>query len=332
MAKAIASLARNAQAQNRVIEDLLDISRIITGKMQLKADPVDLRGAVDSAMEVIAPVAAAKGVRLTSDVPPVACVVQGDFDRLRQVIWNLLSNGVKFTPAGGSVCVDLSEDGDSYALAVSDTGIGISPEFLPHVFERFRQADGSMTREHGGLGLGLAIVKEVTELHAGRVTAAHGPGGVGATFTVVLPRLVGASFDAGVEEVYAGPPVRLDGVSILVIDDNADALEVAAATLTAAGARVRVAGSGPEGIEQMQRGMPDIVLCDLAMPGMDGFAVLKWIQAASSRPATPALAVTAYASADHRDVCLRAGFRGHVRKPYRTADLLHQVATILARV
>jgi len=192
VAKAVASVSRNARAQSRVIEDLLDVSRIVTGKMQLSLAAVDVRATLQAAVDVIAPAASAKRIRVDVAVPPVPCIVQADPDRLRQVLWNLLSNAVKFTDAGGTVAASVVEGEREFSIAIADTGIGISAEFLPFVFERFRQADGSPTREHGGLGLGLAIVKDVVELHSGTVRAGSDGPGRGATFIVVLPRLVGA--------------------------------------------------------------------------------------------------------------------------------------------
>jgi signal transduction histidine kinase/ActR/RegA family two-component response regulator len=333
--KAIASLLRNAQAQNRVIEDLLDVSRIITGKLRLMLDAVDLRSTVESAMEVSAPVASAKKIRLEADLPAHACVVQADYDRLRQVLWNLLSNAVKFTPAGGSVNVRLVEHDDSYAISVVDTGIGIAPGFLPHVFERFRQADGSTTRQHGGLGLGLAIVKELTELHGGTVHAESPGHGRGATFTVSLPRLPARSserIDIISESAVSDLP-RLDSVDVLAIDDNVDALDIVTTTLVGAGARVRIAQSGADALEQLRRAPAHIVLCDLAMPQMDGFEVLKQIQhldRTAGRP-TAVLAVSAYASDEYRERCLRAGFEAHLRKPFNIFDLVRAVAAAVAR-
>jgi signal transduction histidine kinase/CheY-like chemotaxis protein len=333
IAKAVASLSRNAQAQNRVIEDLLDVSKIITGKLQLDLQAVDLRLVVESSMEVIAPIATAKHIHLDADVPAVACMVHADFDRSRQIVWNLLSNAVKFTPPGGSVTLRLSISPDSYAIAVTDTGIGIAPAFLPHVFERFRQADGTTTREHGGLGLGLAIVKELTELQGGSVAVSSGGRGAGATFTVTFPQQVRSARTAPEAVDTVDPVVPLDGISVLAVDDNADALEIITMALTDAGATVRTAASGPEAIELWRRAPSDIVLCDLAMPQMDGFQVLKQIRqldAATGRT-TPVIAVSAYASDEYRDRCLRAGFQAHLAKPNKPADLIRAIAAALAK-
>ncbi len=225
----------------------------------------------------------------------------------------------------------LAEGDGSYALAVTDTGIGISPVFLPYVFERFRQADGSTTREYSGLGLGLAIVKELTELHGGTVSAASAGQGQGATFTITLPRLA----DSYGLPLETAPPVsipRLDGVEVLAIDDNVDALDVLTSALSNAGASVRIAMSGLEGLGRFQESVPDVVLCDLAMPGLDGFEVLRQIKSldAATGRSTPVLAVTAYASGEYRERCLSAGFQGHVPKPYNAGDVIGAVAAALA--
>jgi hypothetical protein len=243
-----------------------------------------------------------------------------------------LSNAVKFTPPGGSVAVTLVEQDDLFTVTITDTGIGISPHFLPHVFERFRQADGSTTREHGGLGLGLAIVKELTEMHNGSVRATSSGGGQGATFVVSLPRLIGNVTKAVETSAFPGA-VRLDGVDVLAVDDNQDALDIMILALTSVGARVRPFTSSSEAVEAFSRARPDIVLCDIAMPGVDGFQVLARIRAAeaSNGKVTPVLAVTAFASTDDQERCLRAGFQGHVTKPYDATALIRQIAETLLR-
>jgi signal transduction histidine kinase/CheY-like chemotaxis protein len=335
IAKAIASVGRNARAQSRVIEDLLDISRIVTGKLPLKLTAADVRTILQAAADVITPAADAKQIRLDVSVPASPCVVQADVDRLRQVFWNLLSNAVKFTPAGGLVKATLVEGDDSFTVTITDTGIGIPAVFLPHVFERFRQADGSTTREHGGLGLGLAIVKELTELHSGSVRAMSDGAGQGASFVVSLPRLIGSVADsesAPSAAIAAG--ARLEGVDIVAIDDNEDALDILTSALTGAGAQVRPFTSAADAVNAIGRARPDIVLCDIAMPGMDGFEVLSRIRGADATAGgmTPVIAVTAYASAEDHARCLRAGFQAHIAKPYDTIALIQQIAETLARV
>jgi signal transduction histidine kinase len=335
IAKAIASVGRNARAQSRVIEDLLDISRIVTGKLPLKLTAADVRTILQAAADVITPAADAKQIRLNVSVPAAPCLVEADVDRLRQVFWNLLSNAVKFTPSGGLVTAAVAENEDSFTVTITDTGIGIPPAFLPHVFERFRQADGSTTREHGGLGLGLAIVKELTELHSGSVRAMSGGAGQGASFVVSLPRLIGsvADSESGASAAIAAG-ARLDGVDIVAIDDNEDALDILTSVLTSAGAQVRPFTSTVDAVYAVGRARPDIVLCDIAMPGMDGFEVLSRIRGsdATAGGITPVMAVTAYASAEDHERCLRAGFQAHIAKPYNTIELIQQIAETLARV
>jgi signal transduction histidine kinase len=326
--KASSALERNAHAQNRVIEDLLDISRIITGKLPLSLTASDLRSIVDSAVEVVAPSATVKGITVKVETPGSPSIVHGDHDRLRQVVWNLLSNAVKFTPAKGTVTVRLVRIEGAYSIVVSDTGIGISPQFLDHVFERFRQADGSTTRLHGGLGLGLAIVKELTELHGGHVQAYSAGLNQGAMFTVTLPALDGALRDVSAAGAALSPSPRLDGLTVLAVDDNQDSLDILAATLADAGATVRVAKSGADAVEDLQHLPVDIVICDLAMPGMDGFEVLMRVREMdeATHRVTPVLALSAYASQDYRQRCLEAGFRGHIAKPIAPPDLIRAVA------
>jgi signal transduction histidine kinase/ActR/RegA family two-component response regulator len=332
--KALASIARNAKAQTRVIEDLVDVSRIVTGKLNLRFDPVDLREVADTAADAIKPAAHAKGVAVTTNLTRDACFVNGDRDRVQQIIWNLLSNAVKFTPAGGAVTLNLRTRERICELAVTDTGIGIAPSFLPNVFDRFRQADGSMTREHGGLGLGLAIVKELVELHGGSVVAESRGQGQGATFRVRLPQLAG--FDAAEpapEAPHALAAHTLDGVHVLAVDDNADALDLVAASLAGTGARVTTASSGEEALRQWDRDPADVLVCDLAMPQMDGFDVLRGIRdrdAAAGR-LTPAIALTAHMSQSHVAHTRDAGFEFHVGKPFEASELVHTILAALSR-
>ena len=331
MAKALASVRRNAHAQNRVIEDLLDVSRIITGKLQLQLAAIDLRAVIESALETMVPTAIAKSIHIDSSVPSVACIVQGDYDRLRQIAWNLLSNAVKFTPPGGAIQLRLVATRDNFVLSVTDTGIGISAPFLPYAFDRFRQADGSTTRQFGGLGLGLAIVKELTDLHGGTVDVRSDGEGKGSTFILTLPRFMDRpSID--VTGATVDPLPRLDGVQVLAVDDNLDALDVAAAALSEVGAHVRQALCADDAITLWQLAPSDVVLCDLAMPSADGFELLRRLRrtdAAGER--VPAIAVTAYASEHYRQSCLDAGFQAHVAKPYDTVELIKTVALAVER-
>jgi signal transduction histidine kinase/CheY-like chemotaxis protein len=329
--RALSSIERNARSQARMIEDLLDVSRIVSGKFHLKTDVVELVAVVNAALEVVRPAAAAKRIAIVRSLPERPCFVSGDQDRLQQVFWNLLSNAVKFTPAGGRIDVSVDASTDVCAVAVRDTGIGIAPEFLPHVFDRFRQADGSMSREHGGLGLGLAIVRDVVALHGGSVAAQSDGRDTGATFVVRLPRL------AHVERMAAPDAVRysaarLAGVAVLVADDDADAREIAAAVLTAAGARVRTARSAPEALEALAGQRYSVLVCDIGMPEMDGYALIRRVRnhEAQTGGFTPAVAMTAYASESDKARAFDAGFQAHIAKPVNVATLLEVVASLAA--
>jgi signal transduction histidine kinase/CheY-like chemotaxis protein len=333
MAKAVASITRNAQAQTRVIEDLVDVSRIVTGKLTLRPERADFASVVESAVDAIRPTADAKPVTLAVQLGARPSLVHGDRDRLQQVVWNLLANAVKFTPAGGAVHVTLSAAAGWLELTVRDTGVGIPRDFLPDVFDRFRQADGSTTREYGGLGLGLSIVKELTELHGGSVAVASEGPGRGATFTLRLPALR--------DDVVAHPPrvatgssVSLRGLRVLAVDDNADALEILMLSLTEAGAHVQTARSGAEALEIWSEARADVLVCDLAMPGMDGTAVLNAVRRADAeqkRPPTPAIVITAHVMPDPEAGARAAGFDHYIQKPFETAELLRVVARAAGR-
>jgi signal transduction histidine kinase/CheY-like chemotaxis protein len=332
IARAVSSLARSAQAQQRVIEDLLDVSRAITGKLELSLARVDVRPIVEAAVDGIRPAAGERHLALETEMPDHPCLVMADADRLRQVIDNLLSNAVKFTPAG-SIRASVAERGSLVDISVTDTGVGISSQFLPHVFERFRQADGSTTREYGGLGLGLAIVRELTEQHGGSVSARSDGPQQGATFTITLPRLLTrAAGEPAPALVDVDRDHRLDGVTILAVDDDPDALEVLATTLMISGAVVERATSGAKALDLFSRRPVDIVLTDVAMPRMDGFALLREVRRRDTEAhrKTPVFAVSAYASTEDRRRCQAAGFDAHVGKPFDPDDLVRLVATAAA--
>ena len=339
LAKGLKTLHRNARTQTRLIEDLIEVSRIATGKLNLKIEVVDLREVVKQAIDSLQGSAAAKAVALEVTIPSDAAFVSGDRDRLQQVAWNLLSNAIKFTPPEGLIVVTLGASGSEFVLRVRDTGIGIAPDFLPFVFERFRQADGSTTREFGGLGLGLSIVQDLIHLHRGTVTASSAGRGLGSEFVVRLPQLV----DNPAEEPTAVPAVahasemrpvahdkdtRLTGVDVLVVDDNEDSLELVAATLAGAGASVRVAHSGPEAVAAWNARRADVLVCDLAMPAMNGFDVLRQIRALDEPSGLRAFAIalTAYASGDYVERTRLAGFDAHLAKPFDPAVLLSEIA------
>ena len=336
--RAIDVIDRNATAQLTLVSDLLDMSRIATGKLRMEVSAVDLEPVTLSAVDVIRPAAEAKGVRIVTDlthVPPVT----GDADRLSQVIWNLMSNAVKFTDAGGSVTVALNAEAGQVWLTVTDTGQGIDPSFLPHVFERFKQGDASASRRHGGLGLGLALVRELVELHGGTVHVVSPGVGHGTTFTVVLP--------ARVEGMIAPQPVRLaltdaaatlDGIRVLLVEDEQDAREILGRSMQEFGAAVIPVGSVGEALAHL-RGcgaaqLPHIIVTDIGMPGQDGYAFLQELRTLPREQGgdLPALAVTAYAAPADRERVLKAGFRLHVEKPVAPLALAAAVARVAAGV
>jgi signal transduction histidine kinase/ActR/RegA family two-component response regulator len=334
--RALESIERNARAQSRLIEDLLEISRIVTGKLRLRVQNVDLAAIVDAAVEVVRPAAAAKRMRITVEIAARPAMTAGDPDRLQQIVWNLLSNAVKFTPPEGTITVRL-ERREGYRLSVRDTGPGIDAGFLPFVFEPFRQADGTASREHGGLGLGLAIAKQLVELHGGTIEA-HSPGhGQGATFGVHLPSVLAPSLSAITLDpaVAARPadhvdPSLLDDVTVLVVDDEADARVLLETALRQYGARVATAANADEAMAEIDRLRPDVVLSDIGMPNEDGYAFLRRLRArpAAMGGAIPAVAITAYASSQDRRASDAAGFQAHVSKPFEPGE----VARIVARL
>jgi PAS domain S-box-containing protein len=316
---------RNAQAQVQLVADLLDVSRIITGGLRLDQRPVDLGSVIGASLDAIRPAADAKQIALRSRLPPGAVVTLGDAARLQQIVWNLLSNAVKFTPPGGRVHIALSDRDDRVQIEVSDTGTGIAPDFLPFVFDRFRQADGSSARRHGGLGLGLAIVRHLVELHGGSVRADSAGDGTGATFTVELPR-VGidrSHTPAGDVDDRLGHrgdcprELRLAGCRVLVVDDEEDARHLMESVLVRSGAEIRAAGSVEDAWRCVQDAWPHILLTDLGMPGEDGFALIRRLRALErdGDRRIPAGAITAYSRNEDRQRALEAGFDLHLSKP-----------------
>ncbi|GMV23442.1 MAG: hypothetical protein AMXMBFR57_33910 [Acidimicrobiia bacterium] len=330
IAKAAESLYRNARAQARVIDDLIDISRIVSGKLRVERQPVDLRSVVENAIEAQRSALESARIRLHLSAPVTPCVIVGDADRLKQVVWNLLSNTIKYAP-GGRVSVTLRHEGARVALEVRDDGIGITPAFLPHVFDRFRQADSSVTREHGGLGIGLAVARELVELHGGTIEVASPGKNQGAVFTVYLPT-EGTTRLPLHDAEYRAP--SLMGLSVLAVDDNHDTLDVLQVQLTAAGADVRTASSGAEALEIWQRHPADVLLCDLAMPGMSGFDLVGHIREVDRQAGrvTPAIAVTAHASEEQVALSVQAGFQAHVAKPFHREQLVRAIIAARGRV
>jgi PAS domain S-box-containing protein len=336
--RAIETIARNANLQAQLISDILDVSRIVAGKLRLELRPVELSEVIGEALETVRPAAAAKNIRLEAKLDPSAGPITGDPNRLQQVVWNLLSNAIKFTPRDGHVQVRLQAADASVMLTVEDNGPGIQPEFLPHVFERFRQADGSSTRPHGGLGLGLAIVRHLVELHGGTVEAENGADGHGAIFRVKLPQRAIREREAAAAQAAlpVGDPAWMDkapslaGTTVLVVDDDGDARALIQYVLERCGARVRTASSAPEGLRLMQEWRPDVLLADVEMPNEDGYSLISRVRALSA-PAgglTPAAALTGYASAQDRMKALQSGFQFHVAKPVQPAELATVVAAL----
>jgi PAS domain S-box-containing protein len=329
---------RNAQAQTKIVDDILDVSRIITGKLHLDLRETDLVAILRDALEVVRPSAVAKGITLSLVPLNAVSRVVADPLRLQQVAWNLLSNAVKFTNTGGKVTTEICQHGSTIKLIVSDTGRGIEPDFLPFVFDRFRQADSSITRRVGGLGLGLSIVKHIVDLHGGHVEA-HSEGvGTGATFTVtlpvraVLPVAEDEVLEAGQASVRPAPRPRLNGLKVLVVDDEPDARELLDAVLANAGCLVRTAGSAAEAFRSFQDFAPDLLVSDLGMPEEDGFSLMRRIRALPHDQGgdVPSVALTAYTHASDRTSALQAGFTTHIAKPVRTDDLLAALQNLAA--
>ncbi|MFL6256543.1 MAG: PAS domain S-box protein [Pyrinomonadaceae bacterium] len=339
---AFETVERNARAQAQLIDDLLDVSRIITGKLRIDVRPIDPNSFIEAAVESVRPAAEAKGVRLQKVLDTGTVSVSGDPVRLQQVIWNLLSNAIKFTPRGGRVQVRLERVNSHVEVAVSDTGAGIPAEFLPHVFDRFRQADQKTTRQHGGMGLGLSIVRHLVELHGGTVRAESDGEGHGATFTVLLP--VSPVYHAEEEGERVHPAARstlptfdlfdrLDGLKILVVDDEPDTREMLKAGLGQCGAEVTAAASAAEALEAIEKSAPDLVISDIGMPDADGYELMRRVRQlpAGAGGRVPAIALTAYARVEDRMHALRAGYQMHVPKPVELAELAAVAASLIRR-
>jgi PAS domain S-box-containing protein len=346
--RGLTTIARSVHSQTQLIEDLLDVSRITSGKMRLDVRPVELVPVVEAALESIRPAAEAKGIRLQRVFDPLGPVA-GDPDRLQQVVWNLLANAVKFTPKGGKIQVLVSRVNSHVEIVIADTGVGIAPEFLPHVFERFRQADSSSRRQYGGLGLGLAIVRHLVELHGGTVEATSAGAGQGAVFTVCLPLAAfppvalesrthpTADPTALAMSDLAGDPglavPDLAGIRVLVVEDDPDARELVARVLAGYSAEVVAVGSAAEGLAELIRHPPHVLLSDIEMPGEDGYSLIAKVRALAPEAggATPAAALTAFARGQDRRRALQAGFQLHVAKPVEPIELATVVANLAGR-
>lgn len=337
-------IERNARSQARLVEDVLEVSRIVCGKIRLQLGPVDLSSVIDAALTSARPAAAAKGVSLRRIVDAMPAPIHGDADRLQQVVWNLLTNAIKFTPGGGTVTVHASQANAQSVVEVADTGVGIKADFLPFVFDRFRQFDGSSTRSHGGLGLGLSITRHLVEMHGGHISAQSGGDGQGATFTVLLPVDPGGGLPSGAEtsSTQSGQTGRgtapelpsLESCKVLVVDDEPDSRRVVVRLLSRAQAQVREADSVATALDVLENWSADVLISDIAMPGEDGYSLLRRLRASSedSLRELPALALTAFVRPEDQAQALAAGFQMHLPKPFEPGALLHAVAALAASV
>jgi len=334
-------ITRNARTQARLIDDLLDMSRIVSGKMRLDVQKVNLPAVIDAAIESVEPAAAAKGIKLQKVIDPIAGAVTGDPNRLQQVVWNLLTNAIKFTPKGGNVQVVVERSNSHVELSVSDTGKGIPADFLPHVFERFSQSDNSARRGYSGLGLGLAIVKSLAELHGGSVRVKSGGEGKGTTFIVSLPISVVHTLDTSKnlqrtkiqrnESLLHTPDLK--GIKVMVVDDEADAIGLVKLIMEDCGATVKACTSGTECLDCIAGLRPDVVIMDIGMPEMDGYTLIGKLRALSPEKGgrTPAVALTAFARSEDRRQAMLAGFDVHVAKPVEPGELVAVVSRLARR-
>jgi len=341
--QALETVERNARTQAQLIDDLLDVSRIVSGKLLLDVKEIELDKVVTSAINVVRPAADAKAIRITYEREAGKSFITGDAARLQQIVWNLLSNAVKFTPEGGAVGIRLERVGSHIKLSVSDTGKGIAANFLPHVFDRFRQADSTTTRNYGGLGLGLAIVRHLVELHGGTVSAESGGEGQGATFSTTFPLLaVSTEMQSGEATAGGGDAgegrashsrSELAGLRVLVVDDEPDTRQVISAVISKSGAEVKTCASVPEAFETLKMWKPDILMSDIGMPDEDGYSLIRKVRSLSAESGglIPAAALTAYARDDDRDRALAAGFQMHVAKPIGSKELISVVAGLAGR-
>jgi PAS domain S-box-containing protein len=339
--RALETVERNSRWLTQIVEDVLDVSRIVSGKIRLDVQPVELPSVIDNAVSTIQPAADAKSVRLQTLIDPRSPAVSGDPDRLQQVVWNLVSNAVKFTPKGGRVQIRLERVNSHVEIVVSDTGIGIRRDFLPYVFERFRQGDAGPTRKTGGLGLGLSIVRHIVEMHGGTVHAVSAGEGEGSTFTVRLPLLiVKPAVEARKREhpmVGSGLPLPalqdLSGVRVLAVDDEVDSRGLLRVVLESAGASVTTAASAAEALGLIESSPPDVLVADIGMPDMDGFDLIKHVRRMPNPAAAqvPAAALTAFARSEDRTRALQSGFEMHLAKPVDPGELVASVATLVRR-
>jgi signal transduction histidine kinase/CheY-like chemotaxis protein len=340
--RALDTILRNATAQNQIIDDLLDVSRIITGKIQLDLRVVEVGVLVKGAVETVTPAANAKGIRLQLLQDPAGSCVVGDPDRLQQVFWNLLFNAVKFTPKNGRIRVSVQSIGSSVEIAFNDTGLGIAPEFLPHIFERFTQSDSTSTRTARGLGLGLSIARQLAELHGGTIRAESDGLGLGSTFTASFPRspvtvtvaaTKGRVYSRADETVGLERAPRLDGLQVLVVEDDEDARTMIETVLTGQGASVRAVSNAGAALDALSVERVDVLVSDIEMPGTDGYQMIRALRLRPSKlgGTVPALALSAYARTEDRLRALREGFQLHLAKPVQPVELVTVVASLAAR-
>jgi len=338
--RAIETIERNARSQARLIDDLLDVSRIITGNLRLELDPLNLAPIVEAAVDALRPTADAKGIGLRMEFAPVSCLVRGDANRLRQVIWNLLSNAIKFTPKRGKVTITLDCVESFARLSVRDTGEGISAEFLPYVFDRFRQAEGSISRKQGGLGLGLAVVRHLVELHGGNVSANSEGLDKGSTFQVELPVAQERRDPARAEErrkeierrrSLGGERVSLDGIHVLIVEDDEDSRKLLSVMLKQHGAEVTSASSAADAYRLFNEKLPDVLISDIGMPEQDGYELMRRIRKLPVEKGglIPALALTGYATRKDHDLSLSAGYHRHIAKPIEQGELVAAIASLV---
>ena len=327
------AIDRNARVQAQLIDDLLDVSRIVSGKLNLDVRPLDISSVTRAAINVVRPAADAKGIALDYWAEPGLGAISADSARVHQIIWNLLSNAVKFTPHGGKICVRLEQDGADARVTVKDTGQGIEPEFLPRVFDRFRQADSSTTRSFGGLGLGLAIVRHLVELHGGTVSA-HSEGlSKGATFTATFPLLADRMEPVVSSEMTTLDHHSLDGLRVLLVDDEPEARQIISTVMTRTGAEVTACNSASEAFAKLLEWRPDVILSDIAMPDEDGYSFIGKVRSLPREKGgeTPAAALTAYARDIDRRQALAAGYQMHIAKPIGASQLVTMVARLAGR-
>ncbi|HKP82612.1 MAG TPA: CHASE domain-containing protein [Pyrinomonadaceae bacterium] len=331
--QAVETIGRNAKAQAQIVDDILDVSRIITGNLYLDLHPLEVVPVIENAINVVRPTAEAKSIKIETYFDAAPALISGDANRLQQVVWNLLSNAVKFTGSGGRVCIKVTQADGAVEVSVSDTGQGISKEFLPYVFDRFRQADSTTTRQHGGLGLGLAIARHLVEIHGGTIRAESAGIGRGATFTIRLPLVEAAVSAPNVNQKPAHAPQLLSGLNVLLVDDDSDTLKLMETALKRRQANVTAVSSAGEAIQAISQQRPDVLVSDIAMPDEDGYGLIEKVRLLENGEAQgiPAVAITAYAKEEDRERALSAGFQIYLAKPVELTELISVVARAAKR-